>query len=99
MGTACKNLALTDIGNIFKFGTCFLIQTVVPFLFGLAIVAFIWGIIQMVINPENEEKRKAGKQYMVWGIIGLFVMVSIWALVGVLSNTFGFKTLIPQLSQ
>lgn len=53
----------------------------------------------MVINPNNEEKRKQGKQYMIWGIIALFVMVSIWGLVAILTNTFGIKLLIPQLSQ
>lgn len=95
----CRNITLTNIGNIFNFGTCLLVKTVVPFLIALAVVSFIYGIVQMVLNPENEEKRKAGKQFMIWGIIGLFVMISIWSLVGVLSDTFGFKTLIPQLSQ
>jgi uncharacterized membrane protein len=71
----------------------------VPFLFTLAVVGFIWGIIQFYLNPENEEKRKNGKTFMIWGIIALFVMVTMWGLVGVLTNTFGIKTLIPQLSQ
>jgi hypothetical protein len=52
------------------------------------------------VKREIEEKRKAGKSFMIWGLIALFVMVSIWGLVGVLSNTFGInKTLLPQLSQ
>ncbi len=79
--------------------SCTLIKAVVPFLFTIATAAFIWGIIQYFLYPENEEKRKAGKSYMIWGIIALFVMISMWGLVGVLSNTFGVKTLLPQLSQ
>ncbi len=89
----------TSLGHIFKWGSCTIIQFIIPFLFTLATAGFIWGIIQFFLNPDNEEKRKKGKTYMIWGLITLFVMVSMWGLVGVLSNTFGIKTLIPQLSQ
>lgn len=88
-----------SIAHILNWGSCTLIKYVVPFLFSLATAGFTWGIIQMFINPDNEEKRKKGKSYMVWGIIALFFMISVWGLVGVLSETFGIKTLIPQLSQ
>jgi hypothetical protein len=95
----CKDIGFSSVGNIINWASCTLIKSVVPFLFTLATAAFIWGIIQYFLNPDNEEKRKKGKEYLLWGVIGLFVMISIWGLVGVLSNTFGVKTLIPQLSQ
>jgi len=95
----CKDISLTTIGNIFNWASCTLIKSIVPFLFSLATVAFIWGIIQYFLNPDNEEKRKNGKSFMIWGLITLFVMISLWGIVGTLSNTFRIKTLIPQLSQ
>ena len=97
----CKNsdTNFKSIGNIFNWASCTLIKSVVPLLFTLATVGFIWGIIQYFINPDNEEQRKKGKSYMVWGLIALFVMISMWGLVGVLNETFGIQTLIPQLSQ
>ena len=95
----CKNIDMKTLGHIISWASCTLIKLVVPFLFTLATVAFIWGIIQYFLNAENEEKRKKGKNFMIWGIISLFVMISMWGLVGVLTNTFGVKTLIPQLSQ
>lgn len=88
-----------SIGNLLNWASCTLISTVVPLLFTLATVAFLWGIIQYFLNPDNEEKRKNGKSYMVWGLIALFVMISMWGIVGVLTKTFGIQTLIPQLSQ
>ncbi len=90
---------MDSIGHIFNWASCTLVVYIIPFLFTLATAGFIWGIVQYFLNPDNEEKRKKGKTYMIWGIISLFVMVSVWGLVGVLSNTFGIKTLIPQLSQ
>lgn len=95
----CKDISLDTIGHIFNWASCTLIKSIVPFLFSLATVAFIWGIIQYFLNPDNEEKRKNGKSFMIWGLITLFVMISLWGIVGTLSNTFQIKTLIPQLSQ
>lgn len=96
---SCKDVQMDSIGNIFNWASCTLVNSVIPFLITLATVSFIWGVIQYLMNPENEEKRKKGKSFVVWGLIGLFVMISVWGLVGVLSDTFGIKTLIPQLSQ
>ena len=67
----------------------------------LAVVSFVYGVIQFFLYPDNEEKRKAGKSFMFWGIIALFVMVSIWGLVGVLSSTFlgsGTGAFLPSVS-
>ena len=67
---------------------------------GLAIIGFVYGIIQYFLYPDNEEKRKSGKAFMFWGIFSLFVIVSIWGLVGILSGTFlGGKSALPQLPQ
>lgn len=96
---ACKDIDLKTLGHIINWASCTLIKSVVPLLFSLAVAGFIWGVVQYVLNADNEEKRKKGKSYMMWGIIALFVMISMWGLVGVLTKTFGIQTLIPQLSQ
>ncbi len=95
----CKNVKIDSIANIFNWASCTLIKAIVPFLITLATVAFIWGVIQYFLNPDNEEKRKKGKEYILWGLIALFVMVSMWGLVALLTDTFGVTSLIPQLSQ
>ena len=97
---SCSSVSPKEsIGSMFNWASCTLINSVVPLLFSLAVVGFIWGVIQYFLFPDNEEKRKKGKSYMIWGLIALFVMISMWGLVGVLTKTFGIQTLIPQLSQ
>jgi hypothetical protein len=87
-----------SISGIFQSLTCIMLRYVINFMITLATVLFVWGVIQYFINPENEEKRKAGKQFMIWGIIGLFVMVSIWGIVNIFTTTFGItKNTIPQV--
>jgi succinate dehydrogenase/fumarate reductase cytochrome b subunit len=80
--------SITSLTTLIQFASCILAKGIIPLLVSVAVVAFIYGIIQFFLNPENEEKRKAGKSYMLWGIIALFVMVSFWGLVGILASTF-----------
>lgn len=67
-----------------------ILRPLVPLLVGLAVVVFIYGVIVFTFS-EGGEKKEEAKNYMFWGIIGLFVMVSIWGMVAVLQRTFGFQ--------
>lgn len=95
----CSNSSIQNsIGDLFNYISCILSTNIVSLLITIAMIGFIWGVIQMFINPNNEEARKQGKAYVLWGLIGLFVIISVWGLVSVLTNTFGVSNLIPQLS-
>ncbi|MFA6251690.1 MAG: hypothetical protein WC603_03645 [Candidatus Paceibacterota bacterium] len=93
----CSDNSMKDVTGIVNWASCFLYKVIVPFLFALATVAFIWGVIQFYLNPENEEKRKKGKAFIIGGLIALFVMLSIWGLVGILTGTFQLSNTVPQL--
>jgi len=62
----------------------FIITTLVA----LALLYFFWGIALFILNAANEEARTTGRQKMIWGIIGLFVIISIWGILAVVNNTF-----------
>ena len=70
---------------------CILTEAIVPILVTLAIIGFIWGIIEYYLNPDNEEKRKKGKSFILWGLISLFVIVSMWGIVGLFVTTFNLN--------
>ncbi len=64
----------------------------IPFLFAIAFIVFIWGIFQYFIaGGANEEQRDKGKQLVMWGIIGFVIMVSVWGLVNLVTNTFNLN--------
>ncbi len=44
-----------------------------------------------IMGGANEEKRDQGKQLMLWGVIGFVMMVSIYGLVNVIAEGFGFR--------
>lgn len=100
--SVCPVSSIKSLTDLINFFTCTLMDSVVPLLMALAVVGFVYGIIQYFLNPDNEEKRKNGKNFMFWGIVTLFVMVSIWGLVGILSNTFfgdGTRAVLPHLPE
>lgn len=69
----------------------------IPFVIGLAALIFIIGLIQFVTSGGDEEKRKAARDTIIWGIIIIFVMTSVWGLVGILGSTFGLNNDVNQI--
>jgi hypothetical protein len=74
------------------------INALIPVIISLAVLVFIWGVFRYVVSSDEEAKGK-GKNMMLWGIVGLFVMVSVWGLVNILIKTFKFNTNAPDLPQ
>lgn len=70
----------------------------IPFLVVIAVGDFIMGLIKYVSHGDNEEKRTEGTKMMVYGIVGFFIMVSVWGILDLFTNGFGLgKAVIPQL--
>lgn len=65
-----------------------LIIPLINILLGLAFLVFCWGIVKYLYKADNDAERKKGKNLILFGIIGLFVMVSVWGIVNILSGTF-----------
>ncbi len=86
------------LGGLFTYITCTINSTVIPLIFAIAVVIFIWGVVQFVINADDTEKKAKGRDFMIWGIIALTVMVGFWGLVKVMGATFGVNTsVLPQV--
>ena len=61
----------------------------VPVLFALALITFLWGVFKYFIyHGEEEKSREEGKLFVFWGIIGFVIILSVWGLVNIVSSTF-----------
>lgn len=60
----------------------------IPILITLAVVYFIWGVIQYTVSGDEEKKKKA-RSMIIQGLIGLFVIVAFWGIIALVTNTFG----------
>jgi len=67
-----------------------ILNLAIPIVITLGILYFIWGIISFVI-ANDEEAKKRGRDRIIYGVIGLAVIVAVWGLVYLLLDTFGIK--------
>lgn len=65
-----------------------LMDRLIPFLITAALLFFIYGVVRYLVAGDPDDKEKA-KKVVVRGIIGLFVILSVWGIVGVIQRTFG----------
>lgn len=66
-----------------------IINPLIALLFALAVVYFVYGLAQYLMSPDNEETKKTSKSHMLWGIIGMFIMVSVFGIMRLILNTVG----------
>lgn len=60
----------------------------IALLAGIALLVFLWGGVQFIQNADDPSARQAGRGHMIYGIIGLLVMVSAFAILTIAANTF-----------
>lgn len=83
-------LAITE--DVFQIAS-YIINASIYALIGVATIVFMYGVILYVIAGGDEKKLASGKTYMLYGIVGLTVMVAMWGFVNLLIYTiFGSAT-------
>jgi hypothetical protein len=68
-----------------------LISAALPIVAGLALLAFFWGVAMFIFAQADESKKVEAKKIMIWSVVALFVMVSVWGLVRFINNALGIQ--------
>jgi len=75
---------LTTVGN--------LINQATPIVIALALLYFFWGLANYILHADDPEKKEEGRNIMIWGVIALFIMVSVWGIIRLVQNSFSIQT-------
>lgn len=77
-----------------------LVQILTVLMAGIALLVFFWGLVKFITKAGDEAALEEGRRLMLWGVIALFVMVSVWGIILFIQtnlNIFGGGTPpIPQ---
>ena len=93
--TPTSTTSLRDIMNGFA---SLVSGKIMPILVGIAILAFLYNLIYFIAKSGSEQERETFRNYMINALIALFILVSVWGIVGLGTRTvFGTKPFIPQL--
>jgi len=64
-----------------------LINPLIGVLVGLALLAFFWGLAKFIFRAGGDEKAvEEGKKIMKWGLIALFIMISVWGIISFIQS-------------
>ncbi len=90
--------SLTYLLSFTAFLTYIINSVIVPLVFTIAFLVFIWGVFQyFILAGGNAEKKDEAQKLIIYGLIGFFVMISVWGLVNILVGTFDLNRAIPNL--
>ena len=88
VASASLNIANQDFRGLIQGIIVDLIKPATMLILSLAVVFFLWNIAQVILHSDKPEELATFKTKAIWGVVAIFVMVSLWALVRILTNTF-----------
>jgi succinate-acetate transporter protein len=65
----------------------FIVNPLIEILYALAFIIFLWGIFEFVMGSGDEKARETGKQHIIYGLLGLFILVSAFGIVNLIIDT------------
>ena len=70
--------------------------------FVVALVVFIWGVVEYVRDKDGgvvmgrrNQRGGDGASHIIWGLVGLLIMVSAFAIMSTLKNLIGSNIATP----
>ena len=66
-----------------------IVDPAIYFIFALALLYFVYGVALFIKGADDEEARTTGQRHMLWSVIGLAIMVSVYAILGIITGTVG----------
>ena len=64
------------------------IYPLMTLLTAVALLIFLWGVFQYIMGSANEDARETGKRHILFGIIGMLIIVSALAILQIATATF-----------
>lgn len=92
----CSAIKLNSLIKIMVWIKCVIVVAIIPLVFALAFLFFLWGVFKFIRSSESKDKEE-GKKTIIAGLIGLFVMTSVWGIVKIAQNTLGVSSGVPFL--
>ena len=78
------NALSTFINNV----VAHIITPLVTLLFALAVFFLVNGVAVFLFKADDPKAREVGRSHLLWGVVGMFIMISVISILAVVTNTF-----------
>ncbi len=90
---------MDTLGNVMDRFTTYIIDPAILIVFAAGFFLFVWGLVEFLWNLNAGGENEEGKKHMLWGIVGMFVMVSVYGILSLLDNTFELNFRNPDVGR
>ena len=82
------NVAYASVDSFVMSVNKLIVNPLIVLIFALAVVYFLYGLFKFISNQENEEAKTKGKSHMIWGIVGIVIMMGVFTILNMIMRTF-----------
>jgi len=66
-----------------------IINPLLLLLFSVGAFLFVWGLVEFLWKVDTEDGQKTGKQHMLYGLLGMFIMATVFGIISIITSTLG----------
>lgn len=66
-----------------------IVQPAIFLLGAAALLVFVWGLVEFLAGASEPEKRSQGQRHIIWGLVGLVIIISTFTIIEVINTTVG----------
>ncbi len=71
--------------------TTYIINPIILVVFACGVFLFMFGLVEFLWKLNAGHGEEEGKQHMMWGVVGMLIMVSVYGIISMLDSTFGLN--------
>lgn len=76
-----------------------IINPLIGLIFAVAVAIFLYGVLEFIFNQQSEEKKTTGKSHMLWGVVGITIMMGVWGILNIILDTFNITDVKPETGE
>lgn len=65
-----------------------IIEPIIALILTAGVAYFIWGVAMYIWNSDSADERKKATQHLIWGVLGITIMVGVIGILRIATNTF-----------
>lgn len=67
------------------------INPIVALIFSLGMLVFFWGLVEFMWKADSATAWETGGKHIMYGLVGMLIMVAVWGVIAMVTNTLGLQ--------